>query len=381
MLDMRRSGRRGRVTAWLLVIALAFGAMGCEKSAREKLGEADAAVRMGDADRAQAALDEAVAKDPKVRGAAILQAQIHMLRKQYEKSEAALNELWKAEGLDGDKLSTEQKSLKKRLEGEHYPTLYREWADAIDAQANPKKYEEVVTKGLKYDKKNPRLNTVLVEFYEKRAEKLIGEGKKAEAAETLDKIYPLYTASKRRSAAQDRATKLRQELFLEAATARFEKELKPKLVEEERWDEEGKAVIIALELEVDRKLPDEDAKKLAYAKTSEAFNAFTRQLGGLGEDVKMGVAYKLEGFKVIEEENKRGTYTIKSSLPIDTLVAYARLAHERHEKAKEEAAKEKKGEGDAAKKDGDAAKKDGEGKKDGEKKEGGEEQPASDEKK
>ena len=261
------------------------------------------------------------------------------------------------EGLDKDKLSTKQEALKRRLAEEHYTALYREWAESIDADKNPQKYQEVLEKGLEYEPKNRMLNTLLVDFYEARAEDLIEQGKKAEAAEMLDKISDLYTMSDRRSAATERATRLREELFLEKATAALE-EAKKKLIEEERWIAEEEAVLFTIEAEVDRRLEDEQARKVALVQLSKAVNDFVRQVAQLEEDTPMGLAFKLEGVEILEEENRRGTYTLKASFPAETLIAYGLAARKR---AQAEADEEKKGDGA----EGGEAKEDGEAKKEG----------------
>ena len=225
------SGKRmiRRLSALLLSATLALSA--CEKSAKEKLSEAYSAIQSKDADRAEAAIKDALAKEPDAEQAPVLMAQVHRLRAQYEKAEQELDGAWKKNSLDGDKLSTQQKRMKQLFTEEYYPELYREWAESIDAVANPQKFEEIVLKGLKHEKDDKYLNTMLVEFYGKYAEKLIEQGKKAQGADTLEKIKPLYTSSKIRNEALTRASALRLEVYREGAQARFDTSIKPKLVE------------------------------------------------------------------------------------------------------------------------------------------------------
>lgn len=206
------SGKRmiRRLSVLLLSATLALSA--CEKSAKEKLSEAYSAIQSKDADRAEAAIKDALAKEPDAEQAPVLMAQVHRLRAQYEKAEQELDGAWKKNSLDGDKLSTQQKRMKQLFTEEYYPELYREWAESIDAVANPQKFEEIVLKGLKHEKDDKYLNTMLVEFYGKYAEKLIEQGKKAQGADTLEKIKPLYTSSKIRNEALTRASALRLEV-------------------------------------------------------------------------------------------------------------------------------------------------------------------------
>lgn len=339
---MKMQWRRSRAMmgALLLSATMLFG--GCEKSASEHLAVADSAIKKGEPDRAEESIKQALAKDPDNKEAKLRMVQVHILRKQYEKAEAVLDEMWKAQGGDEEKLSTQQKIIKNRLKKENYPTLYREWADSMDATANPQKYEEIVRKGLVYDEKDNRMNTMLVNFYLKRGEQLIVEGKKEQAAQTFEKIYPLLTTSKTRNESQERASKLRKEVYAEATTQRFEKEQLPKLVAAQRFVEQDKTILFMVEGEYDKKLSDEQAKAIALRDINAQINGFVLQVGALPAQTATGAAYKLEGVQIVEEEYKRGAYTLKVSAPLDSLMAYTMLVKSRADAATAAAEKAKK---------------------------------------
>lgn len=360
---MRARGSRKRwLGKWMAAMALCVslaGAVGCEKSAKEHLAVAESAIQKGEPDRAEVELKTALDKDPKLEEAKLRMTQVHMLRKQYDKAEQSLDAFWKEHGLDGENLPTEKKIKKSRLETE-YQTLYRQWAESIDAKANPQKFEEVVKKGLEFNKSDTLMNTMLVDHYLALGERQIEEGKKKEAADTFEKIYPLYTSSKTRNESQERAENLRKEVYATETKARFEKEHKPKLVEAERWNEEKKAILFKVEGEYDRNLPDEQAKLLALQGISQQMNGFVLQVGAMPADTNVGAAHKLEGIEVVEEEIKRGNYKLTVAAPVETLMDYTMLVHARHEAAKKKAEKDGKKKGAPAK---------------DEKKEGGEKAP------
>lgn len=339
-----------RLSVFLLSATLALSA--CEKSAKEKLSEAYSAIQSKDADRAEAAIKDALAKEPDAEQAPVLMAQVHRLRTQYEKAEQELDGAWKKNSLDGDKLSTQQKRMKQLFTEEYYPELYREWAESIDAVANPQKFEEIVLKGLEHEKDDKYLNTMLVEFYGKYAEKLIEQGKKAQGADTLEKIKPLYTSSKIRNEALTRASALRLEVYREGAQARFDSSIKPKLVEAELFDAENNAALVLVQMELERKVTEEEAKPLALAEASKQIEAMIREVGQLAPEVSLGVVTKVDAYKELEVEYKRGSIMLKSSFSVPGLIEYARVAKKRFEKQQAKGAKNAGAPADGAMKGG-----------------------------
>ncbi len=327
-----------RAAAWLaLSLTCAFGPIACEKSARDRLNEAGAAIAQEDPDRAEAALKEAVVKDPKLSTEVQRQMiKVHMLRGAFDKAEAELSGLWQELGLDGEGLSVSQKR-EKGLLVDRSTELYLAWASSIDAAQTPTRYEEVVRKGLARDPKHPRLNTMLVDFYGDYAERLIKEDKKLQAAEVLDKIVPLMTSPQRRNAAQAQAATLRQEAYVAQVRARFEQELKPELVQAERWDDAKGQVLFTIEVEVERKLRpgrEEDeaaAQAVALAAFEQEVGALVRKLHALPESVAL--TGRPEGINVLERRLERGKYALKASVPLEDLVSYGRAMKQRAERA------------------------------------------------
>lgn len=332
-----------RVWRALLVGCVLSGSllvMGCDKSAKELMLEADSAIQQGDLERAEKTLDEAMKKEPGSYQAQILKAQLFVKKKQYKEAEDQLLAVWTEQKLEDAKLTTEQKSIKQLMNEQYFPDLYREWAESMDRQANPQKFEEVVNKGLKYDVKNRRLNTMLVDFLQERGEKLVKEGKKSEAADAFARVGELYTTSKTRKEASARAEALREELKAERIAQRFEQELKPALVKDERYDAENKLVLFVAEGEIDRRGTPEEALAAAEPLLAAQIDAAARQLSEVSETIKLGAPTKTEFYKVVESEFKRGAYKVVASFPEDQLKAYARFAITR---AEEDAAKKEGG--------------------------------------
>lgn len=323
-----------RIGSWLFIFML-FGLAACDKSAKEKLREAGAAIARDDAQSAEQSLQEAVKQDPSLKPEVDRQmARVHILRKEYDKAEQILLELWKSQNLDADNLDTKQKQ-QKQLVLELLTELYRVWAESIDSKQNPTKFEEILRKGTERDAKDPRLNTMLVEFYFKHAERLIQDGKKAEAADMLEKVYFLRTSPQRRSESQSRASNLRIEVYNEDVLKRFNAEIKPKLVEAAGFDEIKSQVIFTIEVEVDKRLragKEEDeqaALALGSQSLDQAIYAFTRQLHAF--PAEFALAGRPEGVEVLDKKLERGKFTLKASVPLNDLIYYGRILKERAE--------------------------------------------------
>lgn len=349
------SSSRGVRKAWraLLTGCALSGAllvMGCEKSAKELMLEADSAIQKGDLERAEQVLGEAMKKAPDNYQAQILQAQLFVQKKQYKEAEDKLVAVWEGQKLGEEKLTTEQKRIKQLMDEQYFPDLYREWAESMDRDANPQKFEEVVNKGLKYDVKNRRLNSMLVDFLQARGEQLVKDGKKAEAADAFARVGELYTTSKTRKEATARAEALREEVKAERIAQRFEQELKPALVKDERYDAQNKLVLFMVEGEIDRRGTPEEALAAAEPLIAAKIDEAARSLSEVPENIKLGAPTKTEFFKIVESDFKRGAYKVVASFPEDQLKAYARFALTR---AEEEAAK--KEDGDKVKKTEDGA--------------------------
>ena len=317
----------------VLGLSAALGLVACEKSGKELMIEADQALQAGDVERAERALGEAAAKEPDSFQVPILRSKIYSAKKEYERAEQELDALWKAQRLDEEKLTTEQKRIRQLVGEQYYPDLYREWSESIDPKASPQKYEEVLSKGVERYPKGPLLKTMLAGFYQDRGEELIAQGKKEEGAELFDKIVALrivLPGSDQDFAA--RAETLRQEARAERITSRFEGQLLPELKRAERYDEANKLVLFKAEGEVDRRAKPEEALQAAEAQIAQQINEATRLIGELPEGAPYGAPTKTEFYKVVESDFKRGAYAVTASFPEQQLKEYARYVLDRQTK-------------------------------------------------
>jgi hypothetical protein len=245
--DIRRSWVRALVS--LLVMGVfAAATTGCEKSPKDKLRTAKAAVLNEKPDQADDLLKAVLEAEPDNFDAKRLKGRVHQLRGDFAKSEEQLRGLWKAQGFgkEAQDLSTEQKSQKQFLEDD-LTGLYLAWSESMDAKENPAKFEEIAKKGLAIDKKKPRLNSMLVSFYENRAKKLVEEGNKLEAADAYDQILELRAMPQKRDTARERAGNLRFEVNREQMLSFFNDKAKAKFQQQERYNDDKKLLLIALE--------------------------------------------------------------------------------------------------------------------------------------
>lgn len=322
----------------LLCCALSLSA--CEKTGKELLREASTSIAQKKPDEAEKTLALALKRDPSLLGnVQRQQSRVYVMRKEYDQAERVLLERWNDQSLDTKDLNTKQKQ-ERQLLADLLTDLYRTWAESIDAKAQPKKYEEVLTKGIKRDANNPRLNTLLVDFYFEHAEKLIQQKSKADAAAMLDKIYELRTTPQRRAESKTRASNLRVEVYNDATQARFDETIKPKLVEENRYDETRRLVLFPIESDVDRRLKpgrEEDEKAalvLASKDLDERIEAMVRTVHAFDQDVKL--TGRPKNVEIMEKKLERGKYTLKASIPLSDIVYYGRIMKQRDDKAKNE---------------------------------------------
>ncbi|QDG53406.1 tetratricopeptide repeat protein [Persicimonas caeni] len=240
------------VLAVLFVGLIAAASTGCEPSPKEKLSAAQVAVMNEKPDEAEKYLKEVLEAEPENFTAKRKMGEVEQLRGNYVKAEEQYKSLWDAQGFgkEGAELSTKQESQKALLQ-ENMLKLYEDWAESIDPSESPDKYIEVVKKGLEINPKKTRLNTMLVTAYENQAKKLVEQGKKLEAAAVYEKIPQLYTSSKKRSNAEERATNLRFEANKEQMLGYFNEKAKPELQKEDRYDAENKTIKVSVEKSLD----------------------------------------------------------------------------------------------------------------------------------
>jgi tetratricopeptide (TPR) repeat protein len=316
--------------AW---VACAWGAAGCEPTAKEKLVEARTALNAGDADKAEAALDAALAKDASLVEAERIKWRVFLLRKQYDKAEQALKDFSEKQGLGKEGLPGDKKSLKRLVESD-YNELYRLWAEGVGADS-PTKYREVLEAGLARDPKDPELNRMLVAHLESVADASLKKGDKVGAAEAYEALLELRTMPATRKEARTQAVNLRKEIFMDAARTRFDGEVKPKLGD--LYDASSGTILYAIEAEVDRALnprkPEDvtQAQAIAVAALGAQIQAHVRQIGGLGPEVEL--IKQPNGIKIIEESFERGVYKVKGSVPVSGVLEYAHAMRNRADRA------------------------------------------------
>ena len=307
------------------------------------------------ADEAEAALKKVLAEKPDDFEARRMMADVHRFRGEYQKTEEALEGLWKERGFgdDSKELTPEERLDRDRLENQ-FNELYSTWSDSIDPEKEPDKFARVVKAGLKWFPKSAQLNRKLVEFYFARGEKLAEEGKKIEAAEAYEEIAQLRALPKQREDAAKRALDLRREAFASDVKKHFEENVKSKLVEAEQWDAENERITMRIEADVDRGLRQNREEDLAEARkqAASAIRTAIAQMVRTVANVEPLVA-AAAGVKMTsgEESLRRGKYEVSVAMTVDDIIEGAfkeqEKARQAAEKAEESPAKKPEGDGDA----------------------------------
>ncbi|MGM0555898.1 MAG: tetratricopeptide repeat protein [Myxococcota bacterium] len=360
--------------ASLTVLAVVVGSLvmtGCEPSTKDHLRKAKAGVLAENPDKAREHLEPVLEAEPDNFEAKRLMAQVHRLNEDFAKAEEKLQTIWSENGFDkeGEKLETEQKQRKQLLEDD-FSTVYKEWADTLDGEESPEKFEEVVTKGLEIDPNSNRLNTLLVDFYQAQGERLVEQGKKQEAADTFEKVLDLRTMGEVREKMKDRVANLRFEAHKEKAYEYFNETAKPELVKDDRYDEENKAVKFEREFALEKIVEDSGQEEInlgsqegqnfvrAYA-LKMSVKQLIKETTGLEEDFSYKMVDIPSEFKISNEDLNRKAYELEGMVPVDSLLREgyeiqqelrrkAEKAAEKKEATKDEGAKEGEDQGEKA---------------------------------
>jgi hypothetical protein len=249
---MRRTAKL--LTAFVFALVALALSMGCEDNPQDRIREAQAALASNKPDLAEQRLHEALSADPEHFEAQRLLAQVDVLRADYAAAEEKLFALWQARGLDEEADLDAVGRRHRSLVRDQFNDLYRRWSESIDQGQHPDLFEEVARKGLERDPRNARLNAVLSDFYQERAERMIERGEKIRAAEELEKIESLRIFADVRRQTRERALNLRREAFAVEARQRFEEHLLPELLETDSYDGATETIRIAIDQTVDRSL-------------------------------------------------------------------------------------------------------------------------------
>ena len=338
----QRGSLRSGVARWFVILlGVAMVTLGCEDSPEDKLMDGRQALATRQADLAQERLEAAIEANPDLVEAKRLMANVYMLRHDFETAEQVLAQLWAEQGFDreGD-LNADQRRT-RQLMNKQYSDLYRQWAKSIDITEAPDELERVGQTGLQRNSRDSRLNAMMVEFYEERAERLIEQNDRVKAAEMLERIDDLHTFTDIRRASRERAHQVRREAFFESAQARFEEELQPDLMEGDSYDPETEIVRMAIEHPVDRRFdPDDDeaveqARNMASQTLLPMLSQFTIALSDLDvEEVELS-HLEVPEHDVVDENFRPSRYDMTVEFELSTLIdmafEYAELERTRHD--------------------------------------------------
>ena len=356
---------KGRTSNWWrrLGIAVCIGALlgsalACEKSPREKLLQARTNLaRETKPKETKRLLDEVLSSEPDNLQAKRLIAQVYQMQGEYKRAEEKLNALWDEHNF-GDQeadLSTELRSARKRIRSD-FVDLYKTWAENLDPNKEPDTYIGVVEKGLDHDNKDMDLNSMAVDFYWKKGQRLVEEGKKKEAAEAFEQIDQLMTKTgdERRQKAKKKARDLRLEFFMDEGRKRFD-EVGAKTIggiEGLTLSEDGETITIDVVQEVNRRLkPDNEkhaakAKQIAFIGLVDKLRKLTLAIAGLPTDADLSKIGTEEAKRILlsklafdETDFQRGRYAIKGTLPVEEAIGMAYDIQTAYEKAEDEAKK------------------------------------------
>jgi tetratricopeptide (TPR) repeat protein len=323
--------------AAILVSAIAI-ASACDQPDPLRMGRA--ALAAENLPKAEEALKSALAADPNNAEAQRLMADVHILKKEYAKAESILDEIWKKDGLDG-KVSG-KKASKKAMIKDQFSELYSGWAESFDATKDGEELERVARKGLTFNPKNPRLNTLLVDYIMKRGAAQIDSGDKIKAAETLESALQLRAPKKTRKELQTQIKNLRLEAFRDAAVTQFETSLKATYIEGGMWNEEKKQLFVSIDHSVDKGLKtNNDADK--QKAQGQALRTLAKRLLDVICEVsqipRTTTFTKPPKFEITDETFKRGSYQIKATIEMEDALTYAFDAKERERKRAAKSAK------------------------------------------
>lgn len=354
-----------------LVFAFGTLAVGCEKTAKEKLAEARVLLANDKPEESIELLEEVLEEQPDNFDAKRRTAEAYAQRGEFKRAEEKLDELWEERGFDGEDLSKREINYKELMNSQ-YVEFYKNWAEEIDAESEPEKYVEVLEKGLEYDDRDLDLNMMLARHYWKKGQKLEDKDEKKKAAEAYEKIRELRTRRgwDKRSEAREKARSLRVEFFEAEGRKRFDENGRDVVSELEglEYDEEEDVIVIDSDEEVPRALnPNNDehaqkAQQIAFIGLINKLRQVTLAIAGLPLETDLTTIGKeraktilLKDLEIDDDSmefKRRTTYTIRARLPVEQAIGMAwdvKSAYEEAQKEKEEAEKEaEEGEGEGA---------------------------------
>lgn len=309
-----RIWQRTRVWLAIGVIAVSVVSTGCEETPRDKLGDGKRALADGDLSEARDHLEKALEADPELAEARRLMATTHMQEGDYEIAERILVDLWEDRGFgrEGD-LSAEERQI-RQLMNEQFSELYREWARSVDRTEDPERFEEIARAGLERNSRDGPLNTMLLEFYEERADRFVERGDQVRAAKMLERIDELHRFPDTRRESKQRARQLRRDAFGDQARERFDEKLRPELVDTGAYEADTDTIVMETEQSVDRGLePDDEeavdqVRRTAVQTLAPRISQFALAMADLERAEVETAGLDLPPLQLREEEFRPGHY-------------------------------------------------------------------------
>lgn len=263
---------RARLVGIAALMALvSWASVACDKSPDERLRTAKVAVINDNAEVARENLEPVLEAEPDSFQARHLMAQTLQLEEKYAESEEKFDEIWEDEELDGDDLSSSKQSAKEDLE-EDMVELYINWAESLDAEEEPDKFEEVAKKGLELEPQKPDLNSMLLDFYKERGKAALDEGEKEKAATYFEGVLDLRGVRPvEHQEAREKSHELRFEVNREELESYFEEEGRAKLEEDDLYDADEEVVSVTVEQSIEEleEAANKQAKKAAEEEDEE----------------------------------------------------------------------------------------------------------------
>ncbi|MFW5965911.1 MAG: hypothetical protein ACOCV2_00265 [Persicimonas sp.] len=263
---------RARLVGIAALMALVgWASVACDKSPEERLRTAKVAVINEKPEVARENLEPVLEAEPDSFQARQLMAQTLQLEEKYAESEEKFEELIEDEELDGDDLSSGQKGAKEELD-EDMVELYIAWAESIEADEEPDKFEEVAKKGLELEPEKPDLNNMLLDFYKERGEAALDEDEKVKAAEYFEGVLDLQGVRPAdHKEAREKAHELRFEVNREELEEYFDEEGRAKLEEDDLYDADEEVISVTVEQSIDEleEAANEQRKKEAEEEDEE----------------------------------------------------------------------------------------------------------------
>ena len=322
---MRRPQGRCR-WIWLGILGLALLLLGCEETPQTQLTDAKRALAAGEVDRAEDRLIAVLEVEPRSVEARRMMASVEMRRGEFESAEEILEQLWDDNGFAREGELNPRQRQTRQLVNEQFSKLYHHWVQSIDPAESPERFEEIARTGLKRNSRDSHLNSMMADFYEARAERLIEQNQLVLAAEHLERIDELHRFPDSRRDARERAQQLRRQAFFERATERFRRDIQPDLLAAENYDPDRQIVRIAVDPPVDHRLqPDqegalEQARSSAVQSVMPTLTQLAASIGDLEYDQIDPVAAEVPELQIEEEQFRPGNYEATFALHLDSLL-------------------------------------------------------------